>query len=124
LPYYAWFLFVSAISPRGHPLIWAILPPVLVGVVELILARTSHIFQFLGSHLAVSPVFSGWPIFVVGDNGMAHSITRSAASANPLYSGAGWISHFLAMPSMWIGVGIGLVLLALTVAARRYSATA
>ncbi|MGH8224785.1 MAG: hypothetical protein ACRER1_01345, partial [Gammaproteobacteria bacterium] len=36
LPYYAWFLFVSAISPRGHPLIWAILPPVLVGVVELI----------------------------------------------------------------------------------------
>ncbi len=123
LPYYSWFLFVSAASPRGHPLLWAIIPPVLVGVVELIISHTSHVFQFLGSHLAVSPIFNGWPLLNVGNN-MNRSITQSALSSNPLYSGAGWVTHFLALPSMWIGVGIGLVLLTLAVIARRYSATA
>lgn len=123
LPYYAWFLFVSAASLRGKPFIWAVLPPVIVGLAEMILSHTSHVFQFLGSHLAMSPIFNGWPTLVLNSN-VSQSVTQSAASADPLYSGAGWVSSFLAMPSMWIGVGIGLVLLALAVAARRYSATA
>ncbi|MGH8128803.1 MAG: hypothetical protein ACRETC_10695 [Gammaproteobacteria bacterium] len=125
LPYYGWFLFVSAASLRGKPFIWAVLPPLIVGLGEMLINHTLHVFQFLSSHLVMSPVFNGWPIFgVTDDNGMINAITQSAASTNPLYSGAGWVSHFLAMPSMWIGVAIGLVLLALAVVARRYSATA
>jgi len=122
LPYYGWLLFVSAISPRGHPLIWAFLPPVLAGVVEMIAFRTSVVFQFLASHLAVSPIFNGWPAVTINTS-MDQPLTESMASANPLYTGSGWVSHFLAMPSMWIGLAIGLGLLALAVAARRYSAT-
>lgn len=125
LPYYGWLLLVSAVSPRGHPLIWAIIVPAIVGVVELILTQTSHVFQFIGSHLANSPIFNGWPHITLNTElgQQASGLTRAAASANPLYTGAGRMSEFLAMPSMWIGIAIGLGLIALAVIARRYSAT-
>ena len=125
LPYYGWILFVSAVTPRGRPLIWAIIVPVVAGVAELIITQTSNVFQFFGSHLAVSPIFNGWPSFSINPK-MGEPITslaQSSISPNPLYSGAGRISEFLAGPSMWIGVAIGLCLIALTVIARRYSAT-
>ncbi|HEX5314966.1 MAG TPA: hypothetical protein VFX38_08700, partial [Gammaproteobacteria bacterium] len=44
-------------------------------------------------------------------------------ASGSLGSGALWVTHFLALPSMWIGVGIGLGLLVLATIARRYSAT-
>ena len=125
LPYYGWILFVSAVTPRGRPLIWAIAIPAVAGVVELILAQTSHVFSFLGSHLAQSPIFNGWPSFSINTD-LGQPITglaQSTVSANPLYTGAGRISEFLAAPSMWIGVAIGLCLIALAIVARRYSAT-
>ncbi len=125
LPYYGWLLLVSAVSPRGHPLIWAIIVPAIAGVAELIITQSSHLFQFFGSHLAESPIFNGWPSLTISTElgQPATNVARAAASANPLYSGAGHISDFLAMPSMWIGIAIGLGLIALAVIARRYSAT-
>ena len=126
LPYYGWLLLVSAVSPRGHPLIWAIIVPMIAGVAELILTRTSYVFQFVGNHLAESPIFNGWPSLTLSSTlgPSATHLAQAAVSANPLYSGAGLISEFLAMPSMWIGIAIGLGLIALAVIARRYSATA
>lgn len=128
LPYYGWLLLVSAISPRGHPFIWAIIVPGIVGVAELIITRSSHVFQFLFSHLSISPLFNGWPSLTItsgmGQQQLSTGLSQVASSANPLYTGAGEISSFLATPSMWIGVGIGIILLGLAVIARRYSATA
>ena len=127
LPYYSWLLLVSAVSPRGHPLIWAIIVPGIIGVAELIISRTSHIFHFLFSHLSPSPLFNGWPHLTVSiDTGhhLSSNISQAYTSANPLFTGAGQLSGYLATPSMWIGIVIGLVLLALAVVARRFSATA
>ncbi len=127
LPYYGWLLLVSAVSPRGHPLIWAIIVPGIVGVAELIITRSSHVFHFLFSHLSLSPMFNGWPHVTAGietGSNLGTNINQAFSSANPLFTGAGELSSYLAMPSMWIGIGIGLVLLALAVIARRYSATA
>ncbi len=123
LPYYAWFLFVSASSLRGKPVDLGRFPPVIVGLVELILSHTSHVFQFFGSHLAMSPIFNGWPVaeFQRQCNPIGHAIRRKR---QPAVFRCRLGQQFLAMPSMWIGVGIGLVLLALAVIARRYSATA
>jgi ABC-2 type transport system permease protein len=125
LPYYGWLLLVSAVSPRGHPLIWAIIVPAVAGVAELIITQSSHIFQFVGSHLANSPIFNGWPSLTLSSQLVPSSanLAQAATSANPLYSGAGLISQFLATPSMWIGIVIGLGLIALAVIARRYSAS-
>ncbi len=125
LPYYGWILFVSAVTPRGRPLIWAIIIPAVIGVAELIITQTSHIFQFLGNHLANSPIFNGWPSLTISSQLIPSSanLSQAAASANPLYSGAGLVSEYLATPSMWIGVLIGLGLIALAVIARRYSAS-
>ena len=127
LPYYGWLLLVSAISPRGHPLIWSIIVPGVVGVGELIITRTSHIFHFLLGHLSQSPMFNGWPhlttSFETGHH-LSNNISQAFTSANPLFTGAGKLSGYLAVPSMWIGIAIGLVLIALAIFARRYSATA
>lgn len=125
MPYYGWLLLVSAVSARGHPLIWAVIVPAVVGVVELILTHTSYIFQFIASHLAISPIFNGWPTLTITQNAAqpVSSLAQTVTSANPLYTGAGHISAFLAMPSMWIGLVIGIGLIGLAVIARRYSAT-
>lgn len=126
LPYYGWLLLVSALSPRGHPLVWAIIVPGIAGVAELIITRSSHVFRFLFSHLSMSPMFNGWPHVNVnpGDLHTETGLAHMFVSGNPLASGAGQLSSFFATPSMWIGIGIGLALLALAVIARRYSATA
>ncbi len=114
LPYFGWLLLVSA-ATRRLALLWAILPPIIVGLFELIVFRSNHFFNFIGSHFAVSPVFQN------GGIGVNYTMVFSN---NTLTNSAQWVSHFLALPSMWIGVGIGLVLLTLAVITRRYSATA
>jgi ABC-2 type transport system permease protein len=116
LPYFGYLLFVSAAS-RRVAVLWAILPPVIVGLLELIIVHTSYFFGFVTAHLGFSPVFEsgGFEIKVSPE---------IAGGEHPLAFGFAWVTHFFALPSMWIGVGIGAVFLALAVLARRYSATA
>lgn len=116
LPYFGYLLFVSAAS-RRVAVLWAILPPVIVGLLELIIHHTAYFFSFVTAHLGLSPVFPQ------GAVGVRFSETM-AIDMHPLAGGAAWVTHFLALPSMWIGVGIGIAFLALAILARRYSATA
>lgn len=112
LPYIGWLLFASAAAPRA-PFLWAVLPPVIAGLIELIALRSSHLFSLLAGHLANMP------------------IGPAAFSWNPIqpdslgFTGSNFdhTTRFLTLPSMWIGVGIGVILIALAVIARRYTAT-
>ncbi len=119
LPYFGYLLFVSAAS-RRVAVLWAVLPPIIIGLLEVIISHTSYFFSFITSHLGFSPVFS--------PNGGIHIGVQIGTAIGPetasLSSFAGWTTHFLALPSMWIGVGIGVGFLALATLARRYSATA
>lgn len=116
LPYFGYLLFVSAAS-RRVAVLWAILPPVIVGLLELIIVHTSYFFGFVASHLGFSPVFEHGEI---GVNALGSDI----GGGHPIAFGFAWVTHFFALPSMWIGVGIGAAFIALAVLARRYSATA
>jgi len=116
LPYFGYLLFVSAAS-RRVAVLWAILPPVIIGLLELIINHTTYFFSFVTAHLIRSPVFPQ------GGPGVQFNSAYSHVSVTPVAGGFSWVSHFLAMPSMWIGVGIGAAFLALSILARRYSAT-
>lgn len=106
LPYFGWLLFISSVSSR-IPLLWAIIPPVVAGLVETLALGTHHVFHILGSHLGANPV-------LLSSNNIANG-----SLGFDLGHGFGWITYLLTTPSMWIGVGVGLGFTALAVWIRR-----
>ncbi|MGH8273673.1 MAG: hypothetical protein ACRES9_05370 [Gammaproteobacteria bacterium] len=122
LPYVGWLLAISALF-RKRTLLWAIWPPIAVGFIEELASSifthhtTMHFFTFITRHLVTAPVYPfGAPNI--------SSASFSGASHHSFLTSAGGITHFLALPSMWIGVGIGIGLIVFAIVARRYSATA
>ena len=81
-PFYGWLLMVSAWSRRA-PILWAILPPVAIGVVERIAFNTSH---FAGM---VQYRFMGEP------GGSEGRLTMDMLAPHPL-------GHFLTRPGLWV----------------------
>ncbi len=124
LPYVGWLLAVSALFKK-RAWVWGVVLPIIVGFVQegiTYLVSPSHsatpyFFSFITRHLIVAPVYPwGGPSI--------SSATFAAQSQQSFLANAGTITHFIALPSMWIGVGIGAGLLAVAVVVRRYSATA
>jgi ABC-2 type transport system permease protein len=48
MPLFAWLLLVSSFAPR-MPFVFAVLPPVVIGVVEKVFFNSEHFFRMLGS---------------------------------------------------------------------------
>jgi ABC-2 type transport system permease protein len=102
-PIWAWFLLVSAWA-RRTPLLWAALPPLALGVLEIITLRTGHVFQFLSYRIhgpQGSDAFS---------SGMPMSMATMPLSP----------AHFLATPGLWTGLALAAVFLAAAIQLRRY----
>ena len=53
-PFYGWMLMVSSWARRA-PFLWAVLPPLAIGVVEKLMFNTSHFTGMLLYHLGGSP---------------------------------------------------------------------
>ena len=53
-PFYGWMLMVSSWARRA-PFLWAVLPPLAIGIVEKLVFNTSHFTGMLLSHLGGSP---------------------------------------------------------------------
>jgi ABC-2 type transport system permease protein len=51
-PFYGWFLLVSAWARRGT-FLWAVLPPLAIGVLEKILFNTSHFGDLIGNRFGI-----------------------------------------------------------------------
>src|ERR1700751_1855352 len=47
-PIYGWLLLVSAGAPRA-PFLWAVLPPLTIGIVEKVAFNTTHFGALIGS---------------------------------------------------------------------------
>jgi len=99
-PVYGWLLLVSAWARRAA-FLWAILPPVAIGVVEMIAFHTSYFFALLqyrmtGTHGAMS--------------------TPSTLQIDPMMLTPG---RFLSSPGLWIGLLIAAGFLAAAVRLRR-----
>ena len=102
-PIYGWLLLVSAWARRA-PFLWAILPPVVVMVIEKIAFDTSHFAALLGFR------FGG------GSDGVPFTV-------GPMSMGvltASDLVRFFADPSLWTGLVLTAVFLAAAVRLRRY----
>jgi ABC-2 type transport system permease protein len=101
-PLYAWLLLVSAWVPRA-PIVWAFLPPLVIGMVEKIAFNTTYFGGMLKTRL-LGPEFS---------SAMASSGGMDAMSLVPPL-------QFFILPGLWIGLAIAAAFLAATVRLRRY----
>jgi ABC-2 type transport system permease protein len=99
-PIYCWMLLVSGWARRA-PLLWAVLPPLTIGVAEKIAFNTSHFAALLGYLLG------GGPEIVTGKMQML--------PLTPLAVG-----EFFINPGLWIGLAVAAAFLAAAVRLRRY----
>jgi ABC-2 type transport system permease protein len=102
-PFYAWLLLVSAWARRA-PFLWAILPPLALGIFEKIAFHSSHFFalvnnRFSGGSDAVASMMGNFPF---------HPGMRLDLGA------------FLAAPGLWIGLIFAAIFLAAAVRLRHY----
>lgn len=109
LPFYGWLMMASAWA-RQAPVMWAAVPPLVAGILELILLGTSHFFNAIGiqavSVLPAAIVLGGSGHFPANYQGGAPSLHRIAEA----FVGA----------EMWVGIAIGVVFVAIAVVIRRY----
>lgn len=99
-PFYAWLLLVSAWAPR-LPFLWAVLPPVAIGIVERVGFNRSSFASLLESHVY------GAALGPAGETMDAMTMDMLAPHS---------LAHILMSPALWLGLLVaGLFLL---VAAR------
>jgi ABC-2 type transport system permease protein len=102
-PFYAWAMLISAWARRA-PFLWAVFPPLAIGIVEKIAFNTTYFASLLGSRLGGGTNGVSYP-----DPGMTmHSVSP------------GSLGHFLISPDLWIGLALTAVFLAGAVRLRRY----
>jgi ABC-2 type transport system permease protein len=101
-PIYGWLLLVSAWA-RRTPFLWAVLPPLAIGIFEKVAFHSSHFrdllsYRFIGGSEDVASMMGGFPYHP----GM--HVTPGA---------------FLVSPGLWIGLLIAAAFLAAAVRLRR-----
>jgi ABC-2 type transport system permease protein len=102
-PFYGWLLLVSAWA-RRVPLLWAVLPPLAIGIVERITAGTPHFTSLLRYRVtgALTEAFSA-----SGGGGEVEDLDQ----LDP--------GRFLATPGLWLGLLFTVACLAAAVRLRR-----
>ena len=101
-PIYAWLLMISAWAKRA-PILWAVLPPVLAGIVEKIAFNSEHVFRLLRDRLN-------------GDT--ANAMTNMRGMMFSPVSQPTPVS-FLTNPELWIGLAVAAMFLIVAIRLRR-----
>jgi ABC-2 type transport system permease protein len=101
-PLYGWFLLISAWARRA-PLIWAFLPPFVIGVVEKIAFNTSHFAAMLRYRL-MGPEAS--------TPAVGATMMDQVSALTP--------AQFFSTPGLWTGLIIAAAFLTAAVRMRRY----
>lgn len=101
-PFYGWLLLASAWSRRGA-LLWAVLPPFAIGMLEKLVFNTTHFAHLLGNHFA--GISGGGPKSAQMMMDLLMPLTPSQ-----LFTSSGF----------WIGLIVTAVFLAAAVRLRRY----
>jgi ABC-2 type transport system permease protein len=103
-PIYGWLLLVSGWA-RRLPLLWAVLPLLAVSVFEKIAFNTSHFASLLRYRLI------GWFTQAFIQEPQAHIVMDPLAHLTP--------GRFLSSAGLWVGLGAGVMFLAMAVRLRR-----
>lgn len=101
-PFFGWLLLISAWARRA-PFLWAVLPPLVIVVVEKIAFNTSHFANLLGNRLGGGPE--------------SDKYTITSMSVHPAMHLAP--VQFLISPGLWSGLVLTAIFLALAVRLRR-----
>jgi len=101
-PVYAWLLLVSSWA-RRVPFLWAVLPPLAIGVLEWVVFRTSHFAAMIGYRLGGPETFDFKP---------RHGISIDAMNHLDL-------GKFLITPGLWGGLLLAILFLAAAARLRR-----
>jgi ABC-2 type transport system permease protein len=102
-PIYGWLLLVSGWA-RRLAFVWAVLPPLAIGIVEKIAFNTSHFASLMAYRLAGPEAYSfTGPANIQMDPMMAMSFVK-----------------FLGTPGLWIGLALTAGFLAVAVRQRRH----
>jgi ABC-2 type transport system permease protein len=103
-PIYGWALLISGIARRA-PFLWAVLPPLAIGIFEKIAFNTTYFQSMLKNRL-----------FGAGDTAfdfhMHRSISVDLAQLTP--------ARFLTTPGLWIGLAIAAGFIVAAIQLRRY----
>lgn len=102
-PVIAWLMLVSA-SARRAPFVWAVLPPVVIAVVERLAFGTAHFAGTIGAHLSGA---SG----VITDRKGAMPTDPMVVHLHP--------AGFFGSPSFWVGLLVTAIFLVITIRLRR-----
>jgi ABC-2 type transport system permease protein len=105
-PFWCWFLLVSAWA-RRTPLLWATLPPLALGVLEVITLHTGHIFEILK-----------YRIHGPGEIDFSSPTMAPNMSMNTHMSISP--AQFLATPGLWTGLLLAAFFIAAAIQLRRY----
>lgn len=101
LPFYGWWMLASAWAKKA-PLLWAVLPPVMLIVMEAIVFRSHHFANMIGHHTVdwLGYAFDVSP-FKGGDEN-----ARDLILSGDFFS-AGSVVHYLTSAELWIGTILG-----------------
>jgi ABC-2 type transport system permease protein len=103
-PVIAWLMLVSAWARRAT-FLWAIIPPVMLGVLERMAFDTSHVFHFIGVRLM---------------GGLAHTASVGGRGDNPVRGFRDIdLGRMLSDPNLWIGLVLAALLFEGAVRLRR-----
>jgi ABC-2 type transport system permease protein len=102
-PIYAWLLLVSGWA-RRMAIVWAVLPPLAIGVIEKIAFNTSHFGDLVARRLSGPEIYS----FTVPGNMQMYPATAMS------------FFQFLTAPGLWIGLALTALFLFAAMRMRRY----
>ncbi|HTZ58869.1 MAG TPA: hypothetical protein VMB49_12255 [Acidobacteriaceae bacterium] len=101
-PVYGWLLLISAWAPRA-PLLWAVLPPLGIGIAEKLAFNTHYFARMMG--------------YLIGGGPEAIPFTQGKMEIAPLTATA--VAKFFAFPGFWVGLAVTALFLAAAVRMRR-----
>jgi ABC-2 type transport system permease protein len=102
-PIYAWLLLVSAWA-RRTPFLWAVLPPLAIGVLEKVVFNTTHFAAMLGDRVSGGGLEAVTP----PDSFPTHPMTHLTPGI------------FLSSPGLWIGLLVTAAFLIGAIRLRRH----
>jgi ABC-2 type transport system permease protein len=120
LPLVSWALLASAWAPRS-PFMWAAMPPLALGLLELIVFRSSHVLHAVGERVGNAAVLArafgahhatGFTFAVTMDRGSL-SVPRALTDLmRP--------AEFFSSPALWFGLLVAAGFVAAAIWVRRY----
>jgi ABC-2 type transport system permease protein len=106
-PIYCWLLLISAWAKRA-PLLWAAVPPLIIGMLERMVFNTTY----FGSLLRYRTIGAMTEAFVETPKGSpAHGILDQLSQLDP--------ARFLTAPGLWVGLMFAAACLAAAIRLRR-----